>query len=69
MSAASTKITNKELLAIEELSDVHANSVDFETTSFVLVAKGNFKEQSHSDARHTQACMRTGNQMKSGLIG
>ena len=67
MYVASTKITNKELLAIEELSDVHASSVDFETTSFVLVAKGKFKEQTHSDARHTQACI--GNQMKSGLIG
>ena len=39
MSVASTKITNKESLVIEELDGVHGNSVDFETTSFALVAE------------------------------
>ena len=66
--SASTKVTNcdtnKEVLVIEELDGGHSDNVDFETTPFVLVAKGNFKEQTHSDARHTQPCIRTGNQMK-----
>ena len=33
------KVTNKEVLVIGELDGIHGDSVDFETTSFALVAQ------------------------------
>ena len=39
MRVARTKVTNKELLVIEEIDGVHDHSVDFETTSFALLPK------------------------------
>ena len=39
LSMASTRMAYKESLVIEELDGVHGNSVDFETTSFALVAE------------------------------
>ena len=69
MSVASTKVTNKLFLVIEELGGVHGHGVDFETTSFALVAKANCREQiqtmthgqTHTRAR-TEAYMRSGEQ-------
>ena len=48
MSVASTKMTNRVLLVSEELEGVDGHSVDFETTSFALVAKGKFRHQIHT---------------------
>ena len=39
MSVASTKVTNKEMLVIEEIDGIHGHRVDFETTSFALLPK------------------------------
>ena len=55
-----TRMTYKESLVIEELDGVHGNSVNFETTSFALVAtcNWNFKEHTvyHCTGRCTLQC-------------